>query len=68
MMGPDPEAVAVAALKGTTLLNTPTPVTVEYEVAIRSLLDIIKFGLFTRTEDESTLSSSRRSQKLLLQP
>ena len=62
MMGPDPEAVAVAALKGTTLLNTPTPVTVEYEVAI------IKFGLFTRIEDESTLSSSRRSQKLLLQP
>jgi len=63
-----PEAVALAALRGiinTTLLNTPTPVTIEYEVAIQSLLDIINLGLFTRIEDESTLSLS---QKLLLQP
>ncbi len=63
-----PEAVALADLRGiinTTLLNTPTPVTIEYEVAIQSLLDIINLGLFTRIEDESTLSLS---QKLLLQP
>ena len=49
MMGPG--AVTNAALKSTTFLklNTPTPVTVEYQVAIRSLLDIIKFGHFKMT-------------------
>ena len=51
MMGPVPGAAANAAQTSTTFLklNTPTPVTVEYQVAIQSLLDIIKFGHFKMT-------------------